>query len=746
LAAWFSGPALAQSAPASPGANAGTEEIVVTAERRTEDIQRTPLAVTALSAQTLDKSFVTQIADLNSTVPSFQSTKTSGFENIVTIRGIGSETPENDLTTVPGTSLFVDGVYMVNTISLSQTLFDLDRIEVLRGPQGALYGQSSIGGAINIVTRQPELDQFSGFGDFSVGTYALTRERAEVNVPIGDELAVRGSIQRFDHKGFTNDVSIPGFREDDAHNTGIKAAVLWQPVSDFSATLTGQWYKADENGQAQQNINDPSNDPWQIHQDYPSKSNLDTALYHLNLQYDAPWFSLRSVSGYQYLNSILQEDSDRSTFALLGAYDHVAGWNTWVRSYTEEFDILSSPDSPLQWIVGGFLLRQDSRQFVAEFEGFTPPPDHFDLRGIENPPYPLNLAYGNVSNVTRNSDSVFAQATYSILPNWRITAGGRLNYDRYVDNLFNFSAFGSAHPPPNRKSDSVPTWRLETDYDLTPDNMLYASFTRGYKPGGVNGNPGAFVVPFQFEPETNTAFEAGSKNFLLNHTLRLNLAGFLYHYKNMQYIETDPVPFAAGISNIPSVHIYGVEAEATYISPDDRLRFDGVLALENGSVQGDYFTIDSTVQNAIYASDPNCAGFLKFFVQQCWIDVAAAAKNIRGKMPPAMPKVSGSFDVSYMFDIPWGSLTPRLEYIYRGKEWARIFNQPGLDSMPAYSVVNLNLSFVPRDAKWQAAVTATNIFNKAGVNSRYTDPYGTGQTSQQYISPRQVIFSIAYAF
>ncbi|HEY1962293.1 MAG TPA: TonB-dependent receptor, partial [Rhizomicrobium sp.] len=450
LAAWFSGPAAAQTAPASPGANAGAEEIVVTAERRTEDIQRTPLAVTALSAQTLDKSFVTQIADLNSTVPSLQSTKTSGFENIVTIRGIGSETPENDLTTVPGTSLFVDGVYMVNTITLSQTLFDLDRIEVLRGPQGALYGQSSIGGAINIVTRQPQLGEFNGFGDFSAGTYALTRERAEINVPVGDELAVRGSIQQFDHKGFTNNLSIPDFREDDAHNTSLKAAVLWQPVSNFTATLTGQWYRADEHGQAQQNINDPSNDPWQIHQDFPSKSDLTTALYHLNLQYDAPWFSVKSVSGYQYLKSILQEDSDRSTFGLIDAYDHVAGWNTWVRSYTEELDILSTPDSPLQWIVGGFLLHQNSKQFVAEFGCGTvgvpdscssgPPPDMFDLRGIENPPYPSNLNYGNISKVKRDSESVFAQATYSILPNWRITGGGRFNHDRYVDDLFNFSA------------------------------------------------------------------------------------------------------------------------------------------------------------------------------------------------------------------------------------------------------------------------------------------------------------------
>ena len=224
--------AVAQTAP---GAAAQVAEIIVTAERRSTDLQKTAIAITAVPAAKLDKSFVTDITGLNAMVPSLESTKTSGFENIVTIRGVGSETPENDLTTVPGVSLFIDGVYVVNTISLEQTLFDVDHIEILRGPQGALYGQSSIGGAINIVTRSyRKLRSFGGQADFSVGNYDLFRERGEVNIPIGDTLAVRLSAQRFDHEGFTQDVAIPGFREDDAGNTALKAAILWQPVSNFS--------------------------------------------------------------------------------------------------------------------------------------------------------------------------------------------------------------------------------------------------------------------------------------------------------------------------------------------------------------------------------------------------------------------------------------------------------------------------------------------------------------------------------
>ena len=739
-------PSLAAETRAGPTA---VGEVIVTAERRAIDIQKAALSITAVQPAALDKSFITDVAGLNAIVPSFESTKTSGFENIVTIRGIGSETPENDLTTVPGVSLFYDGVYVINTISLEQTLFDLDHIEVLRGPQGALYGQSSIGGAINIVSNQPELGHFSGQGDFSAGTYSLFRARAEVNVPVGDTLAVRLSAQRFVHDGFTEDLAIPGFREDDADNTATKAAIKWQPNSRFSATLTGQWYRATENGQAQKNVNDPAPSPWQIFQDYPSKNELTSNLYHLNWQYDSDWFSVRSVTAYQYLNSVLQEDSSRSAVSLLHAYDDVAGWNTWVKSWTEEFDILSKPGSRLEWIVGGFGLWATSNQFVAEFEGGdTPNPDVSIPADIETNP-PANLAYGNNSRVTRRSYSLFAQATWHLTPEFGITAGGRANIDYYRDDSHNFSAFGS-NEVNNHEWDHVPTWRVEADYDFTPDNMVYASTARGYKPGGVNGTGNQVVVRPVFKPETNTAFEVGSKNFLFDRTLRFNASAFYYFYKDMQYIEDDPFPFAAGISNIPSVHIYGVEGEASYVSPDSRLRINADLALEKGKVNGPYLSLDSTSVNAIEnpgpSQAPGCMFGGPFYNAACWSAVIAAAKNISGNTPPAMPNISAEADASYSFDFVGGSLTPRVQVVYRGSEWARIFNEPTLDRVPAYTVTNLNLEYLVRGGRLRFDLAATNVFNVAGVNSQYTDPFGTGQTSRQYIPPRQVIFTIGYKF
>lgn len=750
---WGLSPALAQTAPADqtaaadpakPATGQGIEEITVTAERRSTNVQKTPLAISVLSQDALDKSNVTGISDINGKVPGLEVTKSSGFETMVTIRGVGSETPENAPITVPGVSLFVDDVYIANTISLDQTLFDLNHMEVLRGPQGALYGQSSIGGAINLVTKQPELGEFGGSGDVTLGDYNLHRERAELNVPVGDTIAIRGSVQKDDHDGFTRDTSFPNYYLDDLDDTSGKLAVLWKPTSNFKATLTGQWYSADQNGAAQKNINDPNPDPYTVTQDYPSKFNLDTQLYHLNMQWDLPWFSVKSVTAYQDLDHRQKEDSSRSAFSLLGSYDDVAAWNTTLKNYSQELDLLSSPDSKLNWITGLFLMRQQTTQFVAEFEGTTANPDTSITGNIETNP-PSNLAYGNYTSVYRESYSPFAQATYPITDDLRVTLGGRWNYDHYHLDGLNFSEFEVANVT-HSYSGNQPTGRAEIDYDLTPDNMVYASLSRGYKPGGVNGISGAVVVADKFKAETNTAYEIGVKNMFFDKALRLNLAGFFYDYKNMQYIETDPVPFDGGVANIPSTHIWGVEAEASYVGLQDRLHVNANLAVEQGSVQGTYKTIDSTVQQTIESTNAACAFGGAYYNPQCWAAVIASAKNIGGNTPAKMPDVSGSINVSYDVPIPSGTLTPRLEFVYRGSLESRIFAEPTLDHVGAYGLLNLNLQYVPNNSNFTVSLTATNLTNEAGVNSRYTDPYGTGQTSQQYIAPRQVMATVAYSF
>lgn len=738
----------AADAAASSAEPVGLETVIVTAERRGMDVQRTPDAVTAVSGELLDQSFANNFTDLNAIVPSLEITKTSGFENIVTVRGVGSGTPENSLTTSPGVAFFIDGVYIANTISLNQTLFDIQSIEVLRGPQGALYGQSSIGGAINVVTKQPRLGVVDGSGDISVGNYRLFRARAEVNLPLNDDMALRLSAQKYDHRGFTKN-TLNGQRLDDAHDGSLKAALLWKPTDNFSATLTGMYYKSDQNGDAQKNIIDPEPSPRKVYQDFPANFELETQLYHLNLQWDFDAFSIRSVTAYQRLRHVQQENGSRSAFSVLGRYDDIAAWNTGLDNYTEEFDILSAPGGKLDWIIGVFGLYQKSTQFIVEYGGTTAPApaDLLIPADVRTNP-PGNLNYGNDSVVYRRSYSAFAQATYHISDDLRITGGIRMNHDFFKDTSYNFNAFGKSTTI-NRDKTSLPTWRVEADYDITPDNMAYVSFARGYKPGGVNGSSGQAVIQPTFKAEKNYAYEVGLKNTFLDNTLRVNLAAFYYDHKNFQFIQTDPVPFAAGISTIPEIRDYGLEAEVQYVSPDDRLQLGGSLALERGKVHGTYKVLDSIVVDAIESNPPfdsPCAFGGAYYNPACWALVIASARDIDGKTPPAMPRVSGSAYAGYRWDVPGGELTTRASYTYRGKMWARVFNQPSLDRVKSYGVFDVFLEYAPHDSNLRLSLAATNLFDKDGVNSQFTDPYGIGQTSRQYIPPRQVIGTIAYSF
>ena len=754
---------IAAGGPASTRAS----EVVVTASRRATDLQKTPTAVSIVSSTALDASFITNLTGLNGIVPSLEITHQSGFENDVTIRGVGYATPENSPTNVPGVAEFVDGVYIANTISLDETLFDVDHIEVLRGPQGALYGQSADGGAISILTRQPRLRTYDASGDASFGDYALFRERAEVNVPLGDTVAVRVSAQAYDHDGFTTNLALPRTRLDDAHDMSGKIAVLWKPNAQFSATLTGQVYHSDENGAAQKNIIENTipglEDPRVVYQDYPSTFDLTTQLYHLNLEYDTPYFIVKSVTAYQQLDHVQQEDGSRSAYSVVGFYDDVAGWNTHLENYNEEFDLLSLPGSRLEWTVGAFALAQKTRQFVVEYAGgpgVAPPSDLSIPANVEASP-PADTTFGQLEDVNRQSFSGFAQATYHLTPSFRITGGVRVNHDSYTPATYNFSGVvanvPAGTPSPQHQdapaySDTVPTFRVEGDYDLTPQNLVYASIARGYKPGGVNSNVGSVIVPQQFQYETNTSYEVGSKNAFLDRSIRINLTAFYYDYNNFQYIEDDPIPFHYGTANVPSVHIYGFEAETSYVSRDSRLHVNFNAALENGFGEGSYATVDQqvidrtagTFSGACFAG-PNTA-FFGPAGAGCIAQIEAGAIPIRGKTPPDMPKISGSVNAAYTFDIPFGQLTPRAEYIYRGSEWARIFNDPALDRVRPYGVTNFNLDFHPTGSQVRISLAATNAFNVNGINSKYTDPYGTGQTSQQFIPPRQIIGTVAVAF
>ena len=719
---------------ASSGPSAQTlETVTVTAEKRKVSVQDAPIAITAISGSSLDKSNVTQMSDLNGLVPGLTIAKSSGFERIASIRGIGSETPENAFTTQPGVSFYVDGVYIANTISLDDALFDVDHVEISRGPQATVFGQASTGGTINLISNQPQLHQFGASVEGSGGTYDLYRTRDMINVPIGETLALRGSIQVYGHEGFATDTDIPGFRLDGNRSTSGKLALLWQPTQDFSATITGQVAHTQNPGAEQKNILDTNPDPRVVSQDYPSYFKLDTQLYHVNLDWELPWAVAKSVTSYQILDHDQQENGTRWDVQNIGYFDHVEAWNTGMHDFAQDFTLSSRPGGFIDWTVGGLYLNQINHQYVYETSDYPGP-------ASEVAPY---LLYGDDSHITRHSYSVYGQATMNVRSDLRFTAGIRYNRDKYAgpDAVF----FGT--PSRTEYDKGLPTGKVEAQYDLTALNMTYLSWTHGYKPGGVNSNPDAVVVPHTFQPETIDAYELGSKNRFLDNKLLINMAGYFYNYRNMQYLAVDPVPYNYGVSNIPETHIMGVELESSYLALHNHLRLNATLSLAHGELESNYSTLDARQAALLISQIPACQNGGAYYNTSCWSQMEAQSPNTQGNAVPKLPHLQGSANAAYTSQFYNYELLSRVEYIYRGAFQYRIFDDGGYDNVPSYSQWNLFFQLTP---PWQTnlsfSLAVSNLFNKAGINSRYTDPYGTGQTSDEFIPPRQVIGTVSYQF
>jgi iron complex outermembrane receptor protein len=716
-------------------------EVTVTAEKQTLDLQLVPLAITAVSGSMLDHSNVTDLSGLNGYVPGLTITKSGGYENIVTIRGIGSETPQSEYTAQPGVSFNVDGVAIANSIALDQVLFDIDQIEVLRGPQATVFGQASTGGAVNVITKQPVLREFSGSGDASYGNYNFIRVRDEMNIPIGATLAIRASVQKLSHRGFATDTDIPGYQLDDANDYSGKVAMLWAPLDNVRVALTAQFYHANQNGAEQKNLLDTNPDPRVVSQDYPGAFRLDTQLFYVNLKWDLPWTTIKSVTSAQYLKHAQQVDGSRSDIETLGFYDDIAGWDTWVRNITQEFSMTSTPGGLVDWTAGAFYMAQRTHEYVVEFEGTGANPD-LTLPPLNTTSPPPNLFFEHDAHVDHLAWAPYLQATYHLTDALRLTTGGRYNRDSYggvVATLYN--ALAPAADVTYGKGNL--TGKVEVQYDVAPTSMAYTSLTHSYKPGGLNNNSGAVAVANEFQPEEINAYEIGSKNRFLDNTLGVNIAAYYYNYKNMQFIAMDPIPYDYGISNIPETHLWGMEAEVSHLTLQSRLRLNADISLAAGVMTQDFSTLDSTSVNRIYATNPACADI---FSTACVNAVAAANKNTRGNLPPKMPRAQGSLNAAYTATVGSYSLIPRAEYVYRGHYIYRVFNEGSQDMVAAYGIVNLSLALLPASEKWNAALFLSNALNKDGINSKYTDPFGTYQTSVQYVAPRQIIGSIGYRF
>ena len=753
------------------------EEVVVTAQKVETNLQKTPLAISALSGANLEQNHVVAPMDLDRQVPGLVVNTTPSNPLSISIRGAGYEGIENT-SAQPGVSYNQNGVYIASPISLNANFLDVDTLEVLRGPQGTVLGQNSDGGAINVTTNRPKIGVFTGYGDASYGSFNYDRIRAVANIPVGESAALRLAVQQQKHDGWGIATKVPttGGEYDLGNENSFNGRIdfLWRPTDRLTLELWGEHYSNRTNGDAYKNLLDPDPDPRRLTQDYPTKMRQRSENVAFNAAYDLDWATAKFIGSWQQgqLNSV--ENLDKLDYAtavpILGVHDIDVANNRAGHSYTAEFDLISKAGEKLDWIVGAFYLYQRYNEAVLEYQFNNSPANQaayatgafntyapFGLPLDLSPTNPYYAETGNfngpVAFETRDtqrlaSRSIYAQGTYHFTDSLRLTLGARGTIDHQNGKIVDYFGLldrnnGAPFAVLTTNFKKV-TGRAEIEYDIAPRNTVYVMVSNGIKPGGANLNPNAIDIPLVFLPETVTAFELGSKNEFFERKLRLNVSAFYNKIRNFQVDSEDPLPFQGGLTNIARAHVDGVEAEATALLPYN-LRLDANVTIQESKVDVHQQLFDPAVAEAIDIA--NGGPFNGNDVAQRFAAFSSAMGDVYGHELPKVPPFTGNISLQDKLEFSdGGELTSSLHMIYRKPYYFRIYNSPATDRVPIQRELDMTFTYKPANPHWHLDFLIINVTDSHSVNSRYTDNFGTFITANYYVPPRQFIGRIGYSF
>ena len=728
------------------------EEIIVTAEKRDESLQDLSQAVTVLSSEDLDNRQISSFVDISAIAPGVNVAKNEGFKTVITIRGVGYETNQNAIAT-PSVSYHLDGIYIASPYSLQTEFMDLERIEVLRGPQGTLFGQNSTGGAINVITSAPSLDESTSYGDVTFGDYSLLKTRASFNRPLNESVAVRASFITNKRDGFTDNLST-GQDLDDADSISARVRLLYQPSDTFRANFTAQIFDENRNGSAQKGLLDTTPNPRELRQDSQTEHKLEASLYSAVFEWDFDAYSIKSLTSYQEDDILVRRDNDRNDAAYLAPfaqlpseYDPETNKQTTI---THEFNIVSAEPymGKLDWIAGFFYLDTEIDISIRErldfaYDGFDP------IVVSEVLAFGGDVGFISDSKPERESMSIYGQGTWNHSDTLRSVFGIRYTEDEVYSEVTNY--FGRLGTDILQVDGSKMTTRLVIEKDLDENRMIYASLSKGYKPGGSNLTYGRedvvapIVVLPTFEEEVVDAYEVGIKAELPGGRTRINSAFFYYDYEGLQYQATDPELYQGGVNNIAESEIYGAEIElSTFIT--DSMILDASMSWIETEITADHFALDN-VQSDI-ATNALLAQGLNQFSDQVQIARAAEITNVKGNELAKTPNFTANLSLTWQKYIEnWGEMSNTLQYTYRGDFKHRMFNNPLTDMVPDYEVIDLVMGYLPdsnSDLKYE--IVAKNLTDEDGTNARFTDVFGVGATGVELIGPRQIMLRVKLAF
>ncbi len=752
------------------------EEVIVSAEKRLESVQDVSQAVTAITSSEIEAKGINSMVDLSAIVPGVTVAKNEGYKTIISIRGIGNETNQNAIA-APSVAYHLDGVFIASPFSLLTDFVSIDRIEVIRGPQGTLFGQNSTAGAINVVTAAPSLDEESSVLKMSLGNFNMKKMTTSFNVPISDTAATSFSFSGHKRDGYAQNITLQQ-ELDDANDFSIRNDWYFQLSDSSSLRLFGQYYDLDRNGSAMKGIDDPTVNPRELDQDQLSMQTLTSSVYAAIYEQDLGFADLKLLASSQRDDITVRRDNDRHSHGT--TINSLPGGGTYpsseyryesslVETTTFEINLVSSEpllNGKLDWTLGAFYMEHEIQNRIREYISFDNSIIEYDCsEPFADTSVPLNaalVAAGNAATATcyevgggvstnnaefgfvtdafpsRESLSIYGQTTYSFSDDLRLVSGLRYTDDAFATAVGNFFAFqtGGQITRIDESAEEV-TGKVTLEYDFLDDAMYYISATRGYKPGGTNltfgftiaedivnglGQAAPLVFP-TFEAETVDSLEFGLKADFYDGRARANFALFDYTYENLQVQATDPDVFRGGVVNIPESEVTGVELELTGILSDS-LTLDANFSFLDTEITESFVFLDNVdAQQFFFGAE---------------VARAALATDIIGNELAKSPEYTADISLSQVSDFPSGvSMTSTLQYIYRGEFFQRVANRPAQDFIPAYEIFNLTFALDLSDTL-SLDFVISNLTDEDGINSSMTDVFGVGATGIELIPPRQV--------
>ncbi|HEX3916149.1 MAG TPA: TonB-dependent receptor [Caulobacteraceae bacterium] len=674
-------PAASQATATAP-AEATVAPLMITAERRTTNLQVTPLAATVISGSQLQSEGIQNVDDLQFHTPSLVVAD-FGQGALFNIRGLGKDL--TNVQTPSGVVTYYDGVAQFPGFFLNAPYYDLANVEVLRGPQGTFAGQNADAGAVFITTNDAHLGSFSGDIQGQYGTYSDARVQGFLNVPLGDTLAARVSVnfeQRDTFYKLSGPYTTPSGRQPGALQAAdVRLAVLWEPTPQFRVDLKASYDYVDAGGYLADTTLNPAN-PAQLNPGDPFRFAAYADDYGtnkgerivLNAAYTfADGIVLKSISGYQQGggngNEDLLEIGPGSNFEDYGRES----------TYSEELNLVSPDKGPLRWL-GGLYYQHD---YVTLLPGGGQP--GFDIHvvvpgvGFED----LDLIY----RTPKVTQAVFGQVSYDITPALQLQVGLRYTDESFglrddSPTIFDGVVLLSDLAYTAHTSDRGVTGKVALNWKLDDNNFLYAFVATGRKAAGINTTPaGTDTAPEPFGPETVTDYEFGWKPTFADGHMRGQFGFYYDQYKDFQLsFGTPDEPTMSFIRNAGgTTTLYGVEAEVQAVF--GALSFDAGGSYEHSSL------------GATLVADP----------------VTAAAVQLGGRTAPLAPAWTLNFGAQYAFALSNGAtLTPRVDVSYTSSQWATPYQDLG-DFLPSRALVNTDLEY--RQGKFKATLYATNATN-----------------------------------